>query len=115
MSVEITKAISDQVFGVWFLLGAALVFWMQAGFAMVEAGFTRAKNAGNILMKNMGDFCIGTVTFIAIGFSLLLGEDMMGLLGKPGFSIFSDYAHFDWSNFIFNLVFCATTATIVSL
>lgn len=114
MSVEITKAISDQVFGVWFLLGAALVFWMQAGFAMVEAGFTRAKNAGNILMKNMGDFCIGTVTFIAIGFSLLLGEDMMGLLGKPGFSIFSDYAHFDWSNFIFNLVFCATTATIVS-
>ncbi len=114
MSVEITKAISDQVFGVWFLLGAALVFWMQAGFAMVEAGFTRAKNAGNILMKNMGDFCIGTVTFIAIGFSLLLGEDMMGLLGKPGYSIFTDYAHFDWSNFIFNLVFCATTATIVS-
>ncbi len=114
MSVEITKAISDQVFGVWFLLGAALVFWMQAGFAMVEAGFTRAKNAGNILMKNVGDFCIGTVTFIAIGFSLLLGEDMMGLIGKPGYGIFSDYANFDWSNFVFNLVFCATTATIVS-
>lgn len=114
MSVEITKAISDQVFGVWFLLGAALVFWMQAGFAMVEAGFTRAKNAGNILMKNVGDFCIGTVTFIAIGFSLLLGEDMMGLIGRPGYGIFSDYANFDWSNFVFNLVFCATTATIVS-
>lgn len=114
MSVEITKAISDQVFGVWFLLGAALVFWMQAGFAMVETGFTRAKNAGNILMKNVGDFCIGTVTFIAIGFSLLLGEDMMGLIGRPGYGIFSDYANFDWSNFVFNLVFCATTATIVS-
>lgn len=114
MSVEIMKAISDQVFGVWFLLGAALVFWMQAGFAMVEAGFTRAKNAGNILMKNVGDFCIGTVTFIAIGFSLLLGEDMMGFIGKPGYGIFSDYANFDWSNFVFNLVFCATTATIVS-
>lgn len=87
---------------------------MQAGFAMVETGFTRAKNAGNILMKNVGDFCIGTVTFIAIGFSLLLGEDMMGLIGRPGYGIFSDYANFDWSNFVFNLVFCATTATIVS-
>lgn len=114
MSGEITKAISDQVFGVWFLLGAALVFWMQAGFAMVETGFTRAKNAGNILMKNVGDFCIGTVTFIAIGFSLLLGEDVLGLFGRPGYGIFSDYANFGWSNFVFNLVFCATTATIVS-
>ena len=81
---------------------------------MVEAGFTRAKNSGNILMKNLMDFCIGCVVFILIGFSLLLGEDLMGLIGKPGFDIFTNYEGFDWSNFIFNLVFCATTATIVS-
>lgn len=114
MTEEILSAVNGEVFGVWFLIGAALVFWMQAGFAMVETGFTRAKNAGNILMKNLMDFCIGTVVFILIGFGLLLGEDIMGLIGKPGFDIFTDYANFDWSNFVFNLVFCATTATIVS-
>ena len=114
MTEEIFSVVSDQVFGVWFLIGAALVFWMQAGFAMVEAGFTRAKNAGNILMKNLMDFCIGTVVFILIGFGLLLGEDLVGLIGKPGFDIFTAYENFDWSNFVFNLVFCATTATIVS-
>ena len=114
MTEEIMSLVSGQVFGVWFLIGAALVFWMQAGFAMVEAGFTRAKNAGNILMKNLMDFCIGTVTFILIGFSLLLGEDLVGFIGKPGFDIFTAYGEFDWSNFVFNLVFCATTATIVS-
>lgn len=114
MTEEIMEALNGQVFGVWFLIGAALVFWMQAGFAMVEAGFTRAKNTGNIIMKNLMDFCIGTCTFILIGFSLLLGEDMVGLIGKPGFDIFTSYADFDWSNFVFNLVFCATTATIVS-
>ena len=109
-----TEEISGVIFGVWFLIGAALVFWMQAGFAMVEAGFTRAKNTGNILMKNLMDFCIGTVMFILIGFSLLLGEDVLGFIGKPGFDIFTSYKDFDWSNFVFNLVFCATTATIVS-
>ena len=114
MTEEILSAVSGEVFGVWFLIGAALVFWMQAGFAMVETGFTRAKNAGNILMKNLMDFCIGTVVFILIGFGLLLGEDMAGLIGKPGFDIFTSYESFDWSNFVFNLVFCATTATIVS-
>lgn len=114
MTEEIMSAVSAQVFGVWFLIGAALVFWMQAGFAMVETGFTRAKNAGNILMKNLMDFCIGTVVFILIGFSFLLGEDMVGLIGRPGFDIFTSYESFDWSNFVFNLVFCATTATIVS-
>ena len=114
MTEEIMEVLNGQVFGVWFLIGAALVFWMQAGFAMVETGFTRAKNAGNIIMKNLMDFCIGTVVFILIGFSLLLGEDLMGLIGKPGFDIFTSYADFDWSNFVFNLVFCATTATIVS-
>ena len=86
MTKEIMNAMNTQIFGVWFLIGAALVFWMQAGFAMVEAGFTRAKNAGNIIMKNLMDFCIGTCVFILIGFSLLLGEDMIGLIGKPGFT-----------------------------
>ena len=112
---SIMSLVDEKVFGVWFLIGAALVFWMQAGFAMVETGFARAKNAGNILMKNLMDFCIGTVTFILIGFGLFLGEDALaGFLGLPNFDIFTDYAHFDWSNFVFNLVFCATTATIVS-
>ena len=114
MDQTIMEAISGEVFGVWFLIGAALVFWMQAGFAMVEAGFTRAKNTGNIIMKNLMDFCIGTVVFILIGFSLLLGEDVVGLIGKPGFDIFTAYSNFNFSNFVFNLVFCATTATIVS-
>lgn len=110
----IMQLVTENVFGVWFLIGAALVFWMQAGFAMVEAGFTRAKNTGNILMKNLMDFCIGTVVFILIGFSLLLGEDLLGFIGKPGFDIFTAYGDFDFSSFVFNLVFCATTATIVS-
>lgn len=114
MTTEIFDAISGMTFGVWFLIGAALVFWMQAGFAMVESGFARAKNAGNILMKNLMDFCIGTCMFILIGFGLLLGEDLAGFIGKPGLDIFTTYADFDWSNFVFNLVFCATTATIVS-
>ena len=110
----IYESLHGEVFGVWFLIGAALVFWMQAGFAMVETGFSRAKNAGNILMKNLMDFCIGCVVFILIGFGLLLGEDVVGLIGKPGFDIFTNYSNFDWSNFVFNLVFCATTSTIVS-
>ena len=114
MTEEIFEAIKGQSFGVWFLIGAALVFWMQAGFAMVEAGFTRAKNTGNIIMKNLMDFCIGTVVFIIVGSSFLLGEDLVGIIGKPGFDIFTDYANFNWSAFVFNLVFCATTATIVS-
>ena len=83
---------NSQLFAVWFLIGAALVFWMQAGF-------TRAKNTGNIIMKNLMDFCIGTVTFILIGFGLLMGEDVVGLIGQPGFDIFTSYADFDFSNF----------------
>lgn len=111
----INSLIDEKVFGVWFLIGAALVFWMQAGFAMVECGFARAKNAGNIIMKNLMDFCIGTVVFVLIGFGLFLGEDaLFGLVGIPNLDIFTNYQTFDWSNFVFNLVFCATTATIVS-
>ncbi len=114
MKEFVQEAVSGEVFGVWFLIGAALVFWMQAGFAMVEAGFTRAKNTGNIIMKNLMDFCIGTVVFILIGFGLLMGEDLFGFIGRPGFDLFTAYAEFDFSGFVFNLVFCATTATIVS-
>ncbi len=110
----VVEAASTEVFQVWFLIGAALVFWMQAGFAMVEAGFTRAKNTGNIIMKNLMDFCIGTVVFILIGYGLLMGEDLFGFIGKPGFDLFTAYENFDFSSFVFNLVFCATTATIVS-
>ena len=108
----------------WFLIGAALVFWMQAGFAMVETGFTRAKNAGNIIMKNLMDFCIGTVVFSLLGYTLMMGEDtFFGLIGKPNLDLFLHFKEFiaepsegftDASYFVFNLVFCATTATIVS-
>ena len=112
---QVTESVLPEVFGIWFLIGAALVFFMQAGFAMVETGFTRAKNAGNIIMKNLMDFCIGTVVFIFLGFGLFLGEDALGgFIGIPNLGIFTDYANFDWSNFVFNLVFCATAATIVS-
>lgn len=112
---QISETVGTEVFGIWFLIGAAFVFFMQAGFAMVETGFTRAKNAGNIIMKNLMDFCIGTVVFIFLGFGLLLGEDALGgFIGLPTLGIFTDYANFDWSNFVFNLVFCATAATIVS-
>ncbi|MBR1724227.1 MAG: adenylate cyclase, partial [Ruminococcus sp.] len=108
---QVTQSTDKTIFGVWFMIAVALVFFMQAGFAMVETGFTRAKNAGNIIMKNLMDFCIGTVMFILIGFGLLLGEDAAGLIGKPGFDIFTSYDNFAWDQFVFNLVFCATTAT----
>lgn len=116
MTMEsIIEAVDGELFGVWFLIGAALVFFMQCGFAMVESGFTRAKNAGNIIMKNLMDFCIGAVMFILLGFGLMMGEECLGgLVGMPTLGVFTDYANFDWSNFVFNLVFCATAATIVS-
>ncbi len=115
MTDSILTAVTQNVFGVWFLIGAALVFFMQCGFAMVESGFTRAKNAGNIIMKNLMDFCIGAIMFILLGFGLMMGEECLGgFIGMPTLGVFTDYAHFDWSNFVFNLVFCATAATIVS-
>lgn len=109
----------------WFLIGAALVFWMQAGFAMVETGFTRAKNAGNIIMKNLMDFCIGTVVFSLLGYTLMMGEDtLFGLIGLPNMDMWANFKEFiaspadgsftGASTFVFNLIFCATTATIVS-
>jgi len=115
MTEEIMKILDGEVFSVWFLIGAALVFWMQAGFAMCEAGFTRAKNAGNIIMKNLMDFCIGTVMWFICGASLMLGPNILkGFAGGFSFDVFTNYGNFDYSGFVFNLVFCATTATIVS-
>ncbi|MCH5297725.1 MAG: ammonium transporter [Ruminococcus sp.] len=120
MGVEnlVSETLNSTIFGtsgVWFLIGAALVFFMQCGFAMVETGFTRAKNAGNIIMKNLMDFCLGTVVFMFLGFGLLCGENaFFGLIGQPNLQIFTDFNNFPWHNFVFNMVFCATTATIVS-
>lgn len=112
---QILQAANDQLFGVWFLIGAVLVFFMQCGFAMVETGFTRAKNAGNIIMKNLMDFCIGTVVFILLGYGLMMSEDyVMGIIGLPNMDVFTNFRAFDSSSFVFNLVFCATAATIVS-
>lgn len=111
------EKILSEVFGIWYLIGASLVFFMQAGFAMVEAGFTRAKNAGNIIMKNLMDFCLGTVAFLILGYSFLCGPDSGGgLIGWLNFGSgpLFDFANTDWSLFVFNLVFCATAATIVS-
>ena len=113
---SILDLINDNVYGIWFLVGAALVFFMQCGFAMVEAGFTRAKNAGNIIMKNLMDFCIGTIPFVFIGFTLMMAEDyVFGFIGVPNLQIFTDFGTFIKTNaasFVFNLVFCATAATI---
>ena len=116
---EVVAALAEQasglVFGVWFLIGAALVFFMQCGFAMVEAGFTRAKNSANIIMKNLVDFSIGVPCFAIIGFSIMCAEDyVFGVIGIPNLGIFTDFSNFDYSNFVFNMVFCATAATIVS-
>ncbi len=115
----VEKSVTSEVFGVWFLIGAALVFFMQAGFAMVETGFTRAKNAGNIIMKNLMDFCIGTVVFVLLGFSLMMADDyVLGIFGVPNLEILTDFGAFlkggNAPSFVFNLVFCATAATIVS-
>ena len=118
MSIQsIMENVDSELFGVWFLIGAALVFFMQCGFAMVESGFTRAKNAGNIIMKNLMDFCIGAVMFVLLGFGLMMGEECLGgLVGLPTLGLLTDYADnaANWSSFVFNLVFCATAATIVS-
>jgi Amt family ammonium transporter len=116
--LQALKAMDQEIFGVWFLIGVAFVFWMQAGFAMCEAGFTRAKNAGNIIMKNLMDFCIGCVMWFLIGASLMLGTNAAGdtgsIIGVLNFDVFTKYGDFNYSSFVFNLVFCATTATIVS-
>lgn len=105
---------------IWVLLGAALVFFMQAGFAMVETGFTRAKNAGNIIMKNLMDFCLGTPIFWILGFGLMFGAGSFiggyhGIASEANYGngMLPDGVPF-FAFFIFQTVFCATAATIVS-
>nr|WP_314465817.1 ammonium transporter [uncultured Clostridium sp.] len=107
---------------IWTMLGAILVYFMQAGFALVETGFTRAKNAGNICMKNMMDFVLGSLFFFILGFPLMFGNNIGGILGGSGF--FNPYSLADSDGLfnglpiavfmIFHTVFCATSATIVS-
>ena len=110
----------DQLYSsvdtIWILLGAALVFFMQAGFAMVETGFTRAKNAGNIIMKNVMDFALGTIIFWVLGFGLMFGATHAGIIGTPDFFVRGDYSssYPTYAYLIFQTVFCATAATIVS-
>lgn len=104
---------------IWVLLGAALVFFMQPGFAMVETGLTRAKNAGNIVMKNVMDFALGTVCFWIVGFGLMFGTDIGGIIGTPDFFITKwqvepGTGYPTMAYIIFQTVFCATSATIVS-
>lgn len=101
---------------VWILLAAVLVFFMQAGFAMVEAGFTRAKNVGNIIMKNFMDFSIGSIVFWFLGFSIMFGPSIGGFIGSFNFMFTADYGNDvpDMAILIFQTVFAATAATIVS-
>jgi Amt family ammonium transporter len=98
----------------WTCIAAFLVFFMQAGFAMVEVGFTRAKNACNILMKNLMDFSIGSLTFWLVGFGLMFGATSTGLFGTTNFLYDAGDNNFNWAFLIFQTVFCATAATIVS-
>ncbi|WP_291633981.1 ammonium transporter [Clostridium sp.] len=101
---------------IWVLLGAVLVFFMQAGFAMVETGFTRAKNAGNIIMKNLMDFALGTIVFWVLGFGLMFGASNYGIIGTLDLFVQGDYSSTipTYAFLIFQTVFCATAATIVS-
>ena len=101
---------------IWVLIGAFLVFSMQPGFAMVETGFTRAKNAGNIVMKNVMDMCLGSIVFWVLGFGLMFGTDIGGFIGAPDFFVKGDYgaSYPSTAYFIFQTMFCATAATIVS-
>ena len=108
--MEELRALATNVDIGWTLVGAALVFFMQAGFAMVETGLTRAKNAGNIVMKNLMDFCIGTPIYWFIGFGIMFGGTGALIGGLDLFSMKST----DYTTMIFQTVFCATSATIVS-
>ncbi len=114
-----TAGLERAINTVWVLVAAFLVFFMQAGFAMVETGFTRAKNASNIMMKNLMDFVVGSLAFWAIGFGLMFGADRLGLIGTSSFFLSSaDPATSDglwqFAFWMFQCVFAATAATIVS-
>ncbi|MFQ5614023.1 MAG: ammonium transporter, partial [Anaerolineae bacterium] len=110
--------IAGQVDVIWLLLAAFLVFFMQAGFAMVESGFSRAKNAANLLMKNLMDFSVGTLLYFAVGFGLMYGVSAGGFIGTDNFFLskidFGADSAYDWAGFLFQLMFAATAATIVS-
>ena len=101
---------------VWMLLAAMLVFWMQPGFALCEAGFTRGKNTANILMKNFVDFMFGSLLFFFLGFGFMFGSEGAGFIGAPNWGDLSFYkSDLPVEGFlIFETVFCATSATIVS-
>ena len=113
-----TGDIVIQIDTIWLFIGAFLVFWMQAGFAMVESGFSRSKNSANLLMKNLMDFAIGGLLFYAIGFGLMYGTDAAGLIGTDNFFLSSlnpaDADAYSWVDFLFQLMFAAAAATIVS-
>ncbi|MBK8988999.1 MAG: ammonium transporter [Chloroflexi bacterium] len=122
MAQEETAVTTDQIViqidTIWLFIGAFLVFWMQAGFAMVESGFSRSKNAANLLMKNLMDFCMGTLLFFAIGFGLMYGTSAGGFIGTTNFFLSElDPGAIDpysWVDFLFQLMFAAASATIVS-
>ena len=114
----VTDQIIVQIDTIWLFIGAFLVFWMQAGFAMVESGFTRSKNAANLLMKNLVDFAGGSLVFFAIGFGLMYGTSAGGFIGTDNFfltniTISTDNAY-GWVDFLFQAMFAAAAATIVS-
>jgi len=113
------SALAVAINTIWVLVASALVFLMQAGFAMVETGFTRAKNAGNIIMKNFMDFCVGSISFWLIGFALMFGPSLGGVIGWSAVALRGEWRHLEleiplFAFLIFQTVFAATAATIVS-
>lgn len=115
---DVTGAITVQIDIIWLFIGSFLVFWMQAGFAMVESGFSRAKNAANLLMKNLLDFAIAAILFFAVGFGLMYGASAGGFIGTSNFFL-SDFGYgpeagLDWVGYLFQLMFAGAAATIVS-
>jgi ammonium transporter, Amt family len=115
---DATANIIIQIDTIWLFIGAFLVFWMQAGFAMVESGYSRSKNAANLMMKNLMDFCLGGLLFFAVGFGIMYGTSAGGFFGTDNFFLSKlDPAALDaysWVDFLFQLMFAAAAATIVS-
>ena len=116
VTAEQLQALTEKMNIVWVLLGGILVFTMQAGFAMVETGLTRAKNAANIMMKNLQDFCMGGVAYFLVGSALMFGKSAWGLIGTDGWmmNILKSAQDWNWTFLFFQTMFCATAATIVS-
>ncbi len=116
MIADISSGLTVSLDTIWVLLAAILVMFMQPGFAMVEVGFTRGKNTGNILMKNFADFSIGSIVFWLFGYTLMYGEDVGGFFGKIDLFYSSDGINGvpDKASLLFQTVFAATAATIVS-